>query len=309
MAAGANDGRSLKALQMVLGSSPYNLWVKTAEQAFDAYLLGSEDVVRHTGYRRKVYAEYSGVKYFRPDGWWQFQVAPWYIGQGWPGVTLDKILSTWPVAYHGTSCDNLSSILNAGLRKPGEVPWVCVQHGNAGAGEAGAVYVSPSLWCSSHPVYSPLKRVGTERWVQAVLKVRVRPKSYKVQANTLGRSHWDPAVRMDPNFSSNSSLEWLIERGSFQRCDLVIVGLMVREVGLRAAKQVFGNCPKLGGFKMGPEYRWTSYLQSRLRKGGFLIHGSTRKADAKRKPKKIGRVKRAKGKFAKRAIKAMKMFR
>ena len=46
----------------------------------------------------------------------------------------------------GTECEKLPSILNSGLRKPGEVPWVQRTHGDAGAPATGAVYVSPSIY-------------------------------------------------------------------------------------------------------------------------------------------------------------------
>ena len=43
-------------------------------------------------------------------------------------------LKDWPVAYHGTDSSKLGPILEAGLRRPGELPSVQMVHGNAGAG-------------------------------------------------------------------------------------------------------------------------------------------------------------------------------
>ena len=119
-------------------------------------------------------------------------------------------LKDWPVAYHGTDSSKLGPILEAGLRRPGELPSVQMVHGNAGAGPDGAIYASPSLWLASHPVYSTFLQIALDHWVQFVFKVRVRPGSFKVQPSTLSSSkHWDSSVRMDPHFLDNQALEWV----------------------------------------------------------------------------------------------------
>ena len=109
----------------------------------------------------------------------------------WRGVSSEipvHEITEWPVAYHGTSCENLPSILSKGLRKPGEVPWLVAMDGNGVAGKEGAIYVTPSLFYASHPVYSTLKKIRHERWIQIALKLRVRPGTCTVQANTLSNS-------------------------------------------------------------------------------------------------------------------------
>ena len=186
-------------------------------------------------------------------------------------VPLDfNTITNWPVAYHGTACEKLPSILNSGLRKPGELPWLETAHGTAGAAATGAVYVSPSLWYASHPVYSSLKRVGTERWVQIVLKLRIRPNTYRIQGNTLLEEHWHRNTRFDPNLQNNDEFEWLLEGNTFQRNDAVIVAVMVRELRSEAESDTCGYCPSLGNGVSPPEFVWTSCLQDCLRTAGFI---------------------------------------
>lgn len=228
-------------------------------------------------YRPRTYGTRGEVQYFRPDGWWQFRIPPWYlsIDGSMPARIEFEEIRSWPIAYHGTKCEKLPPILKQGLRKPGELPWLCSEHGQARAGPDLAVYLSPSLWYASHPVYSPLKKIKDELWIQVVLKLRVRPGSYRVEKNTLGRRHWDLDVVFDPNFPSHFGLEWLLEGSTKKRCDAVIVGLMLREVGAEACAETFGRCPSLAGNSQPPEYEWTGYLLRRFREGGFLVDGTS----------------------------------
>lgn len=252
------------------------------KHTFSAFFLANaESVVRAASYTPRSYAVYGGHHYFRPDGWIQFYVDPWCLTTPWMEGAKQLIefgeIDDWPIAYHGTSCDKLLPILSKGLRRPGELPEVVVEHGQCGADGDGAIYMTPSLWYASHPVYSPLKELGSERWAQAVLKLRVRPDSFKIQGNTLGDAHWPRELLLDPNYSDNNTIEWLVQGSTMIRCDVVIVGIMIRELGHFAQSAVFGYCPPLLGgsmcsreFQGGPEYRWTSFLINRFRKGGFL---------------------------------------
>jgi hypothetical protein len=252
---------SWKALTDALGSNPADHHVTGVERRFDAYVLkGLHSPATSASYEPRVYQVYSGVPYYRPDGWWQFQVPPWCVNSELP-INFDEI-ANWPVAYHGTACDKLPSILSIGLRKPGEVPWVGAEHGCAGAGATGAVYVSPSLWYE-------LKRSGAERWVQVVLKLRIRPNSYRAQGNTLLDRHWNRQICLDPDFPNNDCLEWLLEGDTYQRNDAVIVAVMIREIGACANSETCGYCPLLDLGTLPPEFAWTSYLQRRLLAAGF----------------------------------------
>lgn len=269
------DPRSWNSLREALGEDPEELGIQPVQSTFAAYFL-ADATVKSASYKPKVYERYARVPYFRPDGWWQFRVAPWCLvnGAGIPGEKAELDfgeIDSWPVAYHGTSCDKLKPILSDGLRKPGETPLATQAHGALGAGPNGSVYLSPSLWYAAHPTYSPLKRIGEERWAQAVVKLRTRPDSYRVQSGSLGNKHWCNHLRIDPNFEGIHGLEWLFDGSAVERCDLVIVGIMLREVGAQAHAETFGQCPSLTDTEHGPEYQWTAFLRKRLEEGQFTI--------------------------------------
>mmetsp|Transcript_14811 Transcript_14811/g.47543 ORF Transcript_14811/g.47543 Transcript_14811/m.47543 type:complete len:403 (+) Transcript_14811:424-1632(+) len=143
-------------------------------------------------------------------------------------------------------------------------------HGSTGAQPDGAIYTSPSLWLASHPVYSTLLKLDDERWVQFAFKVRVRPNSYKVQRSTLSSSkHWDARIQMDPNMPHNESLEWLIPSSA----DVLVVGLMLRELGPSVDASVFGTlASRVSAHQVeGPEYSWTALLKGALQSGAYSI--------------------------------------
>lgn len=265
--------RSLESLRKALGEDPGEFGLQVVPNTFDAFLLSNSSITKRN-YVPKILD--SDLGYFRPDGWWQFRVDPWCLidGAGISGerakIDFDEI-TAWPVAYHGTSCHKLKPILTSGLRKPGETPLVKAVHGQVGAGPDGSVYLTPSLWYASHPAYSPLMKIGEERWAQAVLKLRARPGSYRIQDGTLGNKHWTMGLKIDPNFSGYGGLEWLFDCSALQRCDYVIVGIMLREVGAQADVETFGRCPALTSKDQGPEYRWTAFLCKRLEEGGFSV--------------------------------------
>lgn len=265
--------RSWETLRKAVGANPEELGIQADLTVFEAFLLANFEEKQST-YKPKVYDHFSEVPYFRPDGWWQFRVSPWCLVNGASAVS-DKAeidfqeINSWPIGYHGTSCDKLKPILNDGLRKPGETPLALKAHGAAGAGSSGSIYLSPSLWYAGHPVYSELKKIGEERWVQAVLKLRARPGSYRVQAGTLDNKHWSVGLRIDPNFRGVHGLEWLFDYSALTRCDYVIVGVMLRELGARAHTETFGCCPALTDD--GPEYKWTEFLRRRMEVGNFFV--------------------------------------
>eukprot|EP00929_Paragymnodinium_shiwhaense_P098536 TRINITY_DN60003_c0_g1_i1.p1 TRINITY_DN60003_c0_g1~~TRINITY_DN60003_c0_g1_i1.p1 ORF type:complete len:630 (+),score=52.08 TRINITY_DN60003_c0_g1_i1:58-1947(+) len=244
------------------------LGVTASARLFDAFLLSHKRLAK-AQYQPKVFSVKHGVPYFRPDGWWQFQVEPWHYGNNGHCTVPFEDISAWPVAYHGSTCENISSILRFGLRKPGELHWVKQAHGAAGAGAEGSLYVSPSLWIASHPVYSQLKQIGEDRYIQLVLKIKVRPGSYREQRNTLRGCHWEREIQIDPNIDNQDAKEWLLDRDTFKNCDAVITGVMLRELGRNADQKSFGDCPTLAQHPQGPEYAWTEHLQQQLVLGGF----------------------------------------
>lgn len=299
-----------KLLKEVVGDEAESLHVKLDEDShnvFTTFLLAHRSsVVEARSYKRKRYGTYGGYDYFRPDGWIQFQVAPWCLTKPWMEHAKDMIefdeINDWPIAYHGTSCGKLLPILSKGLRKPGELPEVVVEHGQCGADEKGAIYLTPSLWYASHPVYAPLKQLGHERWAQAVLKLRVRPGCFKIQGNTLANRHWDRKLLLDPNFDDNESIEWLVQGSTMRRSDVVIVGIMLREIGARANRKVFGYCPHLcpsDSESDGPEYTWSRHLAKRFKRGGFLRGRIKRRESKPRKDSPDCREARAHVKFMK----------
>eukprot|EP00929_Paragymnodinium_shiwhaense_P061420 TRINITY_DN30679_c0_g2_i1.p1 TRINITY_DN30679_c0_g2~~TRINITY_DN30679_c0_g2_i1.p1 ORF type:complete len:816 (-),score=84.49 TRINITY_DN30679_c0_g2_i1:113-2560(-) len=285
-------------LSEILGEEPEHCGVEPMLVTFDAYILKGPAAVPAFEYAPKAYNTYAGVPYFRPDGWWQLQVKP-FCAAGYEKRSISfQEIDRWPVAYHGTPCESLAAILKAALRKSSEVPDVVRRHGGCGAGPTGSIYLSPSLWYSSHPVYSKLKKLGPERWVQVVLKVRVRPGSYRTQRSTLAAWHWDPELAIDPNRRSLNGMEWLLDGNSLARSDAVVVGVMLREIGQNADPLICPNCPRLertfegsisavakrkgkgkgkckgkgNGRNLGahgPEYEWTSHVQAMFRQAGY----------------------------------------
>jgi len=74
---------------------------------------------------------------------------------------------------------------------------------------------------------------------------------------------------MDPNIAHNEALEWLIMTSE----NVKVVGLMLREVGVRASCEVFGPLAAqvVENPTRGPEYCWTELLQTALRSGGYVV--------------------------------------
>ena len=64
-------------------------------------------------------------------------------------------------------------------------------------------------------------------------------------------------------------MEWLLEAGTFEQYNHVIVGLMLREIGSTANHALFGKCPEIEDYHLGAEFAWTEYLQRKLLISGF----------------------------------------
>lgn len=134
-----------------------------------------------------------------PIGWCRFALkAETPFGE-------EPILSHWLLAYHGTACDAVSSILaHSQLLIPGDYTLrgkqLSIREGHI-EGQRN-VYVSPSLQYASHPIYAFPAESDGERF-QIVFECRVRPGSYTVQHGTLpvAENFQDPLIPFE-------SLEW-----------------------------------------------------------------------------------------------------
>jgi len=187
---------------------------------------------------------------------------PHYKPSGWVCCGLrnrdEARYRDWCVAYHGTRDCNALRILLHGLQRPGDVG-VTVQHGQHHSLSGKSIYVSPSIEYAAFPCYAALFQVGEEHWAQLVLECRVRPGAFSEASGTLGSNkHWPSDVDIDPNFSGIGGLEWLLENPD----DVVVTGLMIRELGRGADPEVYGT---LVTQVRGPEYLWTEVRAQRAR--------------------------------------------
>jgi hypothetical protein len=203
------------------------------------------------------YGARGGQLYFKPQGWLRYALH----------VDGFERYKGWCVAYHGTTSQNMASILLRGLRRPGE-PGVQVVHGQAGSTTNRTIYVSPSIEYAAFPTYAqlvPLER--DEHWGQLVLQCRVRPGSFTERAGTLGGKYWPQHVRFDPNFDSLGGLEWLLENPE----DVVVYGLMVREFG--PSVEGYGELAKKVRRRsdLGPEFQWTQLRAEEFERRGLLL--------------------------------------
>ena len=175
-------------------------------------LLFDPQFTRLYSFSPACYGQRGGHPYFKPCGWRRCSLA----------VGNFEEYSGWCVAYHGTSCRNVASIMLRGLRRPGD-EGVSVAHGQAHSDTGCSIYVSPSIEYAAFPVYATLFEIQfLKHWAQLVLECRVRPGSFLVKPGSLGNKYWPPRLRMDSNFETNSELEWLIESPD----DVVFTGLM-----------------------------------------------------------------------------------
>jgi len=206
------------------------------------------------------YGKRGGHTYYKPNGWSYY------------AIKVDNFakIKQWAVAYHGTEGGNVPSILVNGLRRPGDLG-IKVKHGEAGPRKTKSkrIYLSPSIYLASHPVYSRVFPMRQDKLGQIVFKCRVRPGSFTMQRNTLGEKHWDPQLRVDPNFKDNTALEWIFHSHE----DIQLTGLMVREFGPNIDKSKYGDLPTrlLPAYGRGPEYAWVELLQEHHRQNGHFV--------------------------------------
>jgi len=207
------------------------------------------------------YGQRHGVHYFKPNGWIKRRLLV---------ENFDEIRD-WPIVYHGSQDDRTANILLSGLRNPG-THGVTGLHGQA-HGTGRTIYLSPSIYYSSHPVYAPLHPLQHgRRWFQIVLQCKIRPGSWRVRGNTLGSRHWPRDVCFDPNLPSNDHLEFLVEDASA----VVVIGLMYRELGCDADASKFGELVRL----IRPEdadrsqYRWTEILAEDHRRRDLILNAA-----------------------------------
>eukprot|EP00438_Fugacium_kawagutii_P011296 Skav205051 [mRNA] locus=scaffold142:82441:83139:+ [translate_table: standard] len=204
--------------------------------------------------RRNDYGERYGVVYYKPKGWVKRRIK----------VDRDEWekIKDWPIVWHGTSLENAAQIVFTGLRKPGQ-GGCRIKHGQAGSKTNKTIYLSPALGVSSHPVYSQLFKLKKDRlWGQVVLQCKARPDSWQVRRNTFGFSHWPKDVQIDPNFTTHEDLEFLVEDPE----DVVVTGLMFRQLGPDADASIFGDLvTQVNNCNGKPEYSWTSLLESDFR--------------------------------------------
>ena len=206
-------------------------------------LLFDPQFTRVYSFSPACYGHRGGQPYFKPCGWRRCSLA------------IDKFeeYSSWCIAYHGTSCRNVASIMIRGLRRPGD-EGVHVAHGQAHSTSGCSIYVSPSIEYAAFPVYAELFELQENRWAQLVLECRVRPSSFTVKPGSLGNKYLPDHLRMDQNFATNAELEWLIEKPE----DVVFTGLMIREFGEAASEAIYGSLVRqvTAGSK-GPQFEWT----------------------------------------------------
>ena len=208
----------------------------------------------------KLYTFNTGTptEYDRPfGGWVKFKVNGYSED--------DDIFRTHLVAYHGTSPENIQSILKNGLKTPksiGKEP----EHGDAlreeGEERGNRVYLSPCINYSAHPVYSPLHKLKSQdlsvrkQFIQFVLQVRVAPNSYTAYGSTLDIDYWPEDCSFDPAFEPDSIYEWATHNPP------VVTGLFVRILGNESMKDIFGNFASL---EFKDEYDWISRFSKRVK--------------------------------------------
>ena len=86
-----------------------------------------------------------GRPYFKPKSWLRYALY----------VKDFHLYKDWCVAHHGTTSQNLPSILLQGLQNPGE-PGVSILHGQSYSQTKRTIYLSPSIEYAAFPVYAQL---------------------------------------------------------------------------------------------------------------------------------------------------------
>lgn len=163
-----------------------------------------------------------GEKYLCPIGWTEYRLA------GVPDECFE-----WPTAFHGTLAKHLRSIVEIGLRKPGEraadgklvtAPRYHVQIGDGRAQDgkdfASHVFVSPSIEYAER--YAKPRHMHHGQEYAFVLKVRVRPGSFFKSGHTM--AYYYGHERVSEHYR-NSEIEWLV----YNSQDVVVSSVMVKK--------------------------------------------------------------------------------
>ena len=233
----------LTVLMRVLEEHREDCYFEQLLEAIKSKLLFDPQFTRVYSFNPACYGQRGGYPYFKPCGWRRCSLA----------IDQFEEYSGWCIAYHGTSCQNVASIMLRGLRRPGD-EGVSVAHGQANSDSGCSMYVSPSIQYAAFPVYAEFFEIETKHWAQLVLECRVRPGSFTVKAGTLGNKYWPEHLRMDQNFETNSELEWLIEGPE----DVSFTGLMIREFGEAASEEIYGSLARQVTWGIqGPQFEWT----------------------------------------------------
>jgi len=207
------------------GMTPFNTLEKSFKRVHKYDMIFKED--------ENWCIEKAERPYFSPSGWRRYGFYPDIPGESEGEV--EEIMQKWHVAYHGTSYTNIDSIVTNGLLPPGAVidgKEIAVLHGTAGASGKKSIYLSPSIMYSAHWAYTnPSKykdpKTGEYFYYYYVLQVRVKPRSFRVQGNTLWKGGWDDkSVCYDPRFGTDE-LEWIFDGKDAD--NIRVTGLMVRK--------------------------------------------------------------------------------
>lgn len=160
-------------------------------------------------------------------------------------ANMNDILKKWHKSYHGTTTNNVASIIHSGLRLPppnGTVtqgslsdprsdptrPVVRRTNFYTGTDELfdlNQIFTSPSIRYASHPAYTRQfvnehpQRAGVLVGFRCVFQCRQRPGSYMIGQDTVGAQ----GVKLDPCFNNNE-LEWYTK----DPAEIVISGLCVQ---------------------------------------------------------------------------------
>ncbi|KAL3868570.1 hypothetical protein ACJMK2_041371 [Sinanodonta woodiana] len=167
-------------------------------------------------------------KYVLPKGWRRFGVRLRLP----PGQTKDEVMHKGHVAFHGTLSKYVESILNVGLRIPGDVMFngkdivELKGHFNNNLKPEGfdtkQIFTSPSIQYAGNDAYAPViryydKETRTQYKCKNAFQLRVRPGSYKVGPKTVRASYID-------RYIDDGHLEWSTK----DKDAVVITGLLVK---------------------------------------------------------------------------------
>ncbi|KAL3868569.1 hypothetical protein ACJMK2_041370 [Sinanodonta woodiana] len=167
-------------------------------------------------------------KYVLPKGWRRFGVRLRLP----PFETKDEVMQKGHVSFHGTLSKYVESILNVGLKTPGDTMFngkdivELKGHYNDDEKPEGfdtkQIFTSPSIHYAGHDAYAPAVRyydheTRTTYMCKLAFQLRVRPGSYNVGPKTVRDSYIDRYIKDD-------HLEWSTK----DKDAVVITGLLVK---------------------------------------------------------------------------------